>query len=165
MNALDDFYAERERQARREEADKRHRIQSRQTKHKPKYDYKCTECGIRVERDFNEATFVAQCDSVECEFETRLFKKVFSKPFIKPMLHSHFNQSVGREISDMGQYKEVLKRQTDYANETTGIEHNFQPLEYGDHQAFGATGEGIYESNVIRSRKGEDLLPEIPGEV
>lgn len=147
------------------EAERRGRIQNRQTKHKPRYDYKCTDCGLLVERDFNESTFIAQCDSMECEFETRLFKKVFRAPTIKPMMHEHFNQSVGRPISDMGKYKEVLKKESDRQSEERGMEVRYAPLEYGDHQAAGATGEGIYESNVIRSRKGEALLPEIPGEV
>lgn len=148
-----------------EEAARRGRIQSRQTKHKPRWDYKCTDCGLLVEMDFNEATFVGQCDSVECEFETRLFKKVFRAPTIKPMMHEHFNSAVGKPISDMRKFKSELSRQSDEQSEQRGMDIKYAPLEYGDHQAFKATGEGIYESNVIRSRKGEVLLPEIKGEV
>lgn len=147
------------------EPDKTDRLRRRQTKHKPRWDYRCTECGILTERDFNEATFVGECDSVECEFEVRLFKKVFSKPFVKPMMHEHFNSAVGKPISDMGQFKEELKRASEAASIDTNMPHDFQPLEYGDHQAFKATGEGIYESNVTRSRNGDPLLPEIKGEV
>lgn len=143
--------------------DPRHDPRNRQTKFLPRYDYKCVECGARVEREFREATFIAKCGSSQCQDSTAMFKRVFSRPNIKPMMHEHFNSSVGRPISDMNQYREVLKRTSDEMSEHADIEHNFQPLEYGDHQAFGATGEGIYESNVTRSREGNEILPLIDG--
>ena len=137
------------------------RPELKQTKHKPKYDYR-GDCEHYVERDFREATFVGRCDVCE---ETRLFSRVFSAPFVKPMMHEHYNNAVGKPISDMGQFKEELKKSSEAAWKHSGIEHDFQPREMGDHEGIGATGEGVYESNKVRSRKGEVLLPEIPGQV
>jgi hypothetical protein len=77
-------------------------------------------------------------------------------------MQEHFNHSVMEPVSSMRGYTDILKRRSEEAFLHTGIEHDFKPLEWGDAQAFGATNEGIHESNVERSRIGAPLLPEIP---
>jgi len=127
-----------------------------------RYDYKCVECSHVHEEDFRESMFLKPCESCD---KVTMHKRVFHMPAIKPMMHEHFNQSVGKPISDMHQYREVLKRTSDeHANEL-GMDVNYQPIDMGDPESMKATGEGIYESNVTRSREGNPLLREIPGEV
>jgi hypothetical protein len=77
------------------------------------------------------------------------------------MMHEHFNHTLGKPVSDMNQFTRELRVAGEAAEERTGIPHRYAPVEYGDAAAVGATGEGIYESNVERSRRGEPLLPTI----
>lgn len=106
--------------------------------------------------------YLARCEMCD---EVGMHKRVWHAPYIKPMMHEHFNHSVGRSISDMRQYKEVLKRTSDEHAQALGLDVNYQPVDMGDAQSVKATGEGIYESNKLRDKRGEQLLREIPGEV
>lgn len=134
----------------------------------PIYEYKCPDCGYRemsyergdVLHIRRPAQPVRGC--LRCGQYDKPFKRVFG--FSSPaMLHDHFNNTLGRGVSGMRDFREGLKIASDRATMETGIEHNYKPLEWGDHKAFGATAEGIHESNVIRSRKGLPILPEIKG--
>lgn len=124
------------------------------------YEYKCPECGGRRKshQRGNKLMFKQPCD---CGYEG-FFKRVFGFA-LKPIMHEHFNHTVGKPISDMKQMRSELDRASDEATRQTGIEHRFRPVEYGDAAAVGATAEGIHEANVIRSRNGDPLLPEIKG--
>lgn len=120
------------------------------------YEYKCRGCGARQEllqrHPHGFDTYCTVCST------TTHWGRVYSLA-IKPMMHEHFNHAVGRTISDMGQFRDALKVASEHAYDATGIEHRFVPNE--GPESVGATGEGIYESNVQRSRRGEPLLPEI----
>ena len=110
-----------------------------------------------------------------CDFcqDWRDFKRVFGFNH-QPSMEPHFNTSVGKPISSMSQYRDALKLASEEAARESvyvtadgekvivpGIETNYTPLEWGDHQAFGATSEGIDASNRERSKLGIPLLPEI----
>lgn len=126
----------------------------------PTYEYKCVNCGARrVTATHSSGELIFRQDCPSCGVTSRA-KRVFSFAF-KPIMHEHFNHTIGRPISDMKQFRSELDRASDEASRTTGIEHRYKPVEWGDAAAVGATNEGIHESNVIRSRNGEPLLPEI----
>lgn len=55
-----------------------------------------------------------------------LYRK-FLAPQIAPMVHSHYNPTVGREISSHSQFKSELARKSDEQSARTGIPHDFQP--------------------------------------
>lgn len=141
----------------------------------PLYDFRCPD-----HRDVHNDTICAP-DSIPatlrsyCDFcqDWREFKRVFGFNH-HPGMEEHFNKSVGKPISSMRQYRDELHRASDeMARESVyvtadgekvivpGIETNYTPLEWGDHQAFGATNAGIDESNRERSKRGMPLLPEI----
>jgi hypothetical protein len=46
-----------------------------------------------------------------------------------PMMHSHWNASVGKTISSMKQFKDELARASDAQTEKTGIEHRYVPVD------------------------------------
>lgn len=123
----------------------------------PIYEYRCPECATRVTSTSRANTLPGPCHA--CAFPGPL-RRVFSFAF-KPIMHSHFNNTVGKPISDIKQFRSELSRKSDEATEQTGIPHNFQPIEAGDHAALGATNEGIGESNVRRRERGESLLPDV----
>lgn len=115
----------------------------------PRYDYRCTECGEVHEEDFRESMFVRKCAGC---FETTMHKRVYSAFFHKPMLHEHFNHSVGQVITDYHQYDEVLKRTSDQHANELNMDVNYRRVDMGDAASVGATGEGLYEANMVREK-------------
>lgn len=124
----------------------------------PLYEYRCPQCDTRTTSTTRADRVTRVC--LSCGYSGP-HQRVFSFSF-KPLLHSHFNHTTGTMISDMKQMRSELSRASDAATEQTGIPHNFQPLEPGDHAASGATNEGIAESNAIRRAQGMRELPVIP---
>jgi hypothetical protein len=141
----------------------------------PLYDFRCPD-----HRDVHDTLMCAIADAPLtlysfCDFcqSMRDFKRVFGFNH-KPGMEEHLNQSVGKPISSMRQYRDELSRKSDEMGQdriyqtadgekviVPGIPVNYKPLEWGDHQAFGATNEGIDASNRERSKLGMPLLPEI----
>lgn len=135
------------------------------------YEYKCpTHPTVHKDSDVRADRVTLYCDFCQ-DFTT--FHRVF-RVAVKPSMQPHFNRSVGQPISNMTQFRDALKRRGEEMAEdkvftmndgtpikVRGVETNYQPLEWGDHQAFGATNEGIHESNVERSKRGVPLLPEV----
>lgn len=141
----------------------------------PLYQFRCPDHKGTVNDLMASASTVPMTLRSYCDFcqDWREFKRVFGFNH-KPGIEEHFNHSVGKPISSMSQYRDELKRKSaEMAQESVfvtadgekvivpGIETNYTPLEWGDHQAFGATNAGIHESNVERSKRGMPLLPEI----
>lgn len=127
----------------------------------PLYTYACDGCGTQVDTEIRADAGTAPC--LVCDPNgntTTRWQRKWGFSAIPPM-REHFNHTLGKPISDMNKFKSELARKSDEASEQTGMEHNYQPLEYGDHKAFDASSEGIYESNVQRSRIGAPLLPMI----
>lgn len=125
----------------------------------PIYEYKCPVCGNRIpstKRDNRLPTQVC----ITCGNRVE-YKRVFGFA-LKPMMHSHFNRSVQKPISDMRQYRDELKRKSDEESARDGMERNYVPVDLGDTQSIGVSNEGIHESNIHRAKIGAPLLPEIP---
>lgn len=128
----------------------------------PRYDYKCMTCGHIIEKPWRETMFLHPC--VRCE-DTRMFKRVYRSFTFKPDVPEHFNYSVGQGVRSNRHFREILKRTSEEHSEMLNMDVNYQPIDLQDQAATGATGEGIYESNVTRSKRGQPLLSETPGEV
>lgn len=122
----------------------------------PMYQYRCPECRTTKNSMIRDNRLPQSCENCGHEPLHRVFG--FSTP---PMMHEHFNHSVGKPISSMRQYRDELARKSEEASEYTGIEHSYAPIEPGDAAAAGATNEGIDEANAVRSRTGQPLLPEV----
>lgn len=120
------------------------------------YTYRCPNCGAE-----NYSTHNADGVRDPCRLCRHVgLRRIYGFNF-KPAMQEHFNQTVGKPVSSMRKFTDELKRASDQASIETGMEHRYAPLEYGDHQAFGATNEGIEESNRKRAAAGHPLLPEI----
>lgn len=126
----------------------------------PMYEYRCVACGETVDRYFNHddedrnALLACHCGGN--------MKRKFSLAF-SPVLHTHFNPTVGKEVSSMRGFKDDLKRASDAATAATGIPHNFQPLspsELKDAAALGVTDEGLKETHDHKVAMGE--IPATP---
>lgn len=121
------------------------------------YHYRCTHCGTEAtatHRGDRLHRVCSGCGSIEPLRRVLGFAHKRSMP-------EHFNHAVGRPVSSERQFADDLKRASERATIETGIEHNYKPVEWGDKEALGVTGAGIAESNSIRSKRGEPLLPEI----
>lgn len=121
------------------------------------YEYKCTNCGARTHSTQRGDRLAAMCRS--CGHPGPL-QRVWGFSH-RPGMEEHLNSTTGLPVSSMRQFKDQLKAASDKATLETGIEHDYQPREWGDHAAFGATAEGIHESNLAREKQGMPLLPEI----
>jgi len=126
------------------------------------YTYRCPNCGheeYSTERgDRLRPGRQGVCHG--CGQSDKPFHRVFGFSYREPM-QPHFNNAVGRYVSSESDFGDELKRASETASATTGIEHDYKPLEWGDKDAFGATNEGIHESNISRERQGAPLLPDI----
>jgi hypothetical protein len=56
---------------------------------------------------------------------------------------SHYNHSVGEFVTNRQQFLDTLKRKSDEQSATTGVEHNYQPVDAGDTRSMGVTDEGF----------------------
>jgi putative FmdB family regulatory protein len=135
----------------------------------PLYEYRCPDCNSRSVSE----TRADRLDGMCPRCGPRTHRRVFGFNH-KPGMEQHWNTTVGQPISSMTQFNDALKQASEAAAREQivytadgepvripGVESNFQPLEWGDHAAFGATGDGIAESNSKRSKAGLPLLPEI----
>lgn len=121
------------------------------------YTYRCPTCGteaVSTERRDRLHQVCRGCGSMDPQ------RRVFGFAFKQPMAE-HFNATVGKPVSSERQFADELKRAGERATIETGIEHNYKPVEWGDREALGVTGEGIAESNSVRAKRGDPLLPEI----
>jgi predicted nucleic acid-binding Zn ribbon protein len=99
----------------------------------PTYEYRCT-CERRkliVCSSEDPTKTLYDNGQMTCEVCSSTFLRVFSFR-AAPVMHSHWNDSVGEEVSSMAGFKDALKRKSDEATERTGIPHDFQPIDWHD---------------------------------
>lgn len=77
-------------------------------------------------------------------------------PAFKRPMEPHYNYAVGQHISSMGQFTSELHRRSDELSETTGADHNFQPVDLTDKKALGVTDEGLDTQAKMRRTMGLD---------
>lgn len=114
----------------------------------PTYEYRCPTCGpvLRSERgDFIDCTCGATA------------KRRWSFQ-MAPVMHSHFNTTVGREVSDHRQIERELARKSAEMTERTGVEHRYVPTTPGDVKAQ-ATDEGLDTTFNRMRAEGKDVKP------
>lgn len=123
----------------------------------PVYEYKCNTCDARALSEIRGDTLRGFCPTCDLEIDAQRVWNFAPKP----IMHEHFNNTLGRPISDYKRFSTELRIEGEKAEEKTGIPCRYAAIEPGDHEAYGATGEGIYEANRARSMRGDPLLPAI----
>jgi putative FmdB family regulatory protein len=96
----------------------------------PVYEYVCRSCGMAetFHLDVGDRDRPVHLGCMECG--TGRMKRRFSfHP--APVMHSHFNVSVGKEISDMGQFRDEAKRVNE-RSEAAGRPSHAEPVDLMD---------------------------------
>lgn len=120
-----------------------------------RYSYECTVCRTPYEvEEFSPIghTILVQC--VNCGAPQLV--RTASMPAFKRPMEPHYNYAVGQHISSMGQFTSELHRRSDELSETTGADHNFQPVDLTDKKALGVTDEGLDTQAKMRRTMGLD---------
>lgn len=117
----------------------------------PIFEYKCPECQNRVISTVRGDRLDADCP--HCD-QPRTFRRVFSVSVRRPM-QAHFNNTVGKVISDEKQFERELQRKGEEYTAETGIETNYRPIDYRDKEALGVTEEGLDATRKRMRDSGE----------
>lgn len=117
------------------------------------FEYRCPECEHRVVSHVRADRLEADCDHCDpANPIPRVFRRLFSVSVQRPM-QEHFNNTVGKPISDMRQFERELARKGDEYTERTGIETRYRPVDYRDREALGVTDAGLEQTR--RRMRGE----------
>lgn len=111
------------------------------------YLYKCNACHTQVDSEHRDDT-LGPCDMCEQGELRRRYQVAF-----EPLMHAHFNHSVGHEVSDMRQYRSDLRDAGDKYTERTGMPVDYQPLSQGEVRGM-MTMEGMDSTNRERMSRG-----------
>lgn len=78
---------------------------------------------------------------------------------VNPMME-HWNNTTGTVVSDMKGFKNDLKRRSDEATMRTGIEHNYEPIDYADvaQVVRDSDGKGLEDTNRARHLEGKSTI-------
>lgn len=103
----------------------------------PMFEYQCRTCGYRHLSDMRgDSLGSCRCGAGE-------LRRLFSFSF-KPIIHPHYNPSIGKVVSDDSQVRSELSRLSDEATARTGILHNYVPVDLRDDlSSLGMTEEGL----------------------
>ena len=73
---------------------------------------------------------------------------------------SHYNATVGKEVSDMRGFKDDLKRKSEEATLRTGIEHNYEPIDYQEVRPVVEKTDmvGLEDTNRARVKAGHRTI-------
>jgi len=105
----------------------------------PVYLYRCHGCGAHGEK-WQKHTDDPMVDCPECQ--SPCLKRVYSFA-MATIMHEHFNQTVGKVISDPKQFKEALDRASEEETERTGRKVNYVPVDLNDTESLRVTEEGM----------------------
>lgn len=116
----------------------------------PQYEYRCDGCktpytivdsmegDTKAEFDRGLMAHIMPDGSV-----CGMFKRDFSSVHIAPVMQEHMNATVGKPISDMGQFKRELREAGEKLEERTGVPHDFQPVDLRDKDSLGVDDTGL----------------------
>lgn len=93
----------------------------------PLYEYNCPHCG-RVLHNTNNVTNCRLCDSP--------VKRKYSFSIGK-FFEEGYNPFVGEYVKSAQHYKDLVRKGSDEASENTGIEHDYQLVDFHDHETLG----------------------------
>lgn len=109
------------------------------------YEFVCPTCKTLYE-------FLSR-DQKRCPRDGTALRRKFS--FSAPKLFEpHFNHAVGRYVTSAADFRAALSEASDKATETTGIEHNFVPVDYREVKANLPNEDGLYEQQKARVDNG-----------
>jgi len=103
----------------------------------PIYEYKCPRGHLTIEGKRGAKT--------RCDVCGRDAKRTWGFSMVKGDLsfEPHMNSSVGEYVSTPTGFSDALKRKSEEATASTGIEHNYEPISWQDTDAAGVTDEGL----------------------
>lgn len=126
------------------------------------HKYICKQCGRATEVSAPVGTspqrpdLCSGCGSGDATAWRRDFSGV---GLARPMM-SHWNATTGTEVSDMKGFKDDLKRKSEEATLKSGVEHNYEPIEYADLRPVidASEAKGLEETNRARHAAGERTI-------
>lgn len=88
------------------------------------------------------------------------FRRDYSGVALARPMMAHYNATVGKEVSDMKGFKDDLKRKSEEATLRTGIEHNYEPIDYSDFKPVieKSEGQGLEVTNRARHAEGKKTI-------
>jgi DNA-directed RNA polymerase subunit RPC12/RpoP len=108
------------------------------------YEYRCPVCGhATTTQRRGDRTRCVNCGaSSHRDFRFRT----------QTAFQPHFNQTLGHHVNNDREFRDGLKRASEDATVKTGMEHDFQPVDLADHQAFGISdNEADEQKDRIKS--------------
>ncbi len=111
----------------------------------PVYSFRCSGCLGETERMTRNPPLCSRCD-----LEMR---RVWGFSY-RPTMVEHWNQSVGKYVSNDRQFRDELKRMGEKESESTGLYHEYVPIDINDRKACGVTDEGLDATRKVRRDSG-----------
>lgn len=116
----------------------------------PAYQYRCRHCG--AVQDLIQPVSTSRPPHLRCrcgEDARRVFG--FS---IAPLMEGHYNPTVGRYVSGKRDFNAALRTASSKATDSTGIVHDFQPVDLRDKTHHNITDEGMKATHDAKVRAG-----------
>lgn len=117
----------------------------------PLYEFKCRKCGLK-------SSTLNHDEQPICQLCSNPMGRDYSF-FVKTPFQPHYNTAVGQYVRTQAEFESHLSRLSDAQTERTGILHNYQPVEIGDRDAYGATEEGM--DDYYRTHHDNPTEPEL----
>lgn len=121
----------------------------------PNYGYICEGCSAEYESDSSVPIGVAH-PTAHCPACQGELRRMASMPAFRKGMDGHYNHTVGKYVSSMGDFKSELHRASDEASAKTGMDHKFEPCDTSDPAANGVTDEGLDSTRSMRRKMGLD---------
>ena len=103
-----------------------------------KYEFVCSGC--------SGLTFLATTRFPDaCPLGHTQVQRKWGFGFVRTWSDPHFNQAVGKPVSNQAQFVDELKRASDAASEELGMEHRYLPMDPRDRDATRVTTEAPVE--------------------
>ena len=121
------------------------------------YEYRCS-----ITRNTFESW--TRADRVECPYHLDCYGNRIFHFRTKPQSQTwkpHFNISLGRWVNSRQDYLDGLKIAGEEASRHTGLEHNYEPVDYNDRAAVGITDEAYEETKEHDAKIGEKVRREL----
>lgn len=115
----------------------------------PLYSYRCVQCDAETITTYRGDELVRICRICG----NRKHRRVWSVSFQRSM-PPHFNQTVGKYITNQRQFRDELKRSSEQYSLRTGIDADFRPIDR-DPSSLGVTEEGLTGKAAEWAAKGD----------
>ncbi len=111
----------------------------------PAYTFRCPSCLKETDR-YTRGEPVC----LRCEVPMRRvwgFNLAHSMP-------AHYNQSTGQFVTNERAFKDQLKEMGERQSESTGLYHDYQPVDITDRKACGVTDDGLESTRKVNRDSG-----------